>query len=124
MIKPDLKSLKEVDVYSLVLFALFQLREIPEYSTLSELAYVIRDKESFYNLLDYFGGVTIRIPTKKELQLVTNALLIYQCVKVEKDSFSTAVNKVGSIDNPQLKEIKGIYGKLCEILDKYYTINE
>ncbi len=121
--KPDLKVLKSTDVYSLVLFALYQLSGIEEYSTLSELAYVLKDKESLYNLLDYFGGVTIRIPTRRELQTIINALLIYQCVKLEGDSFGVAVNKVGDIDSLQLKEIKQIYGKLCDILDKFYEID-
>lgn len=118
----DLSTLKQVDVYSLVLFALYQIKEVPEYSTLSELAYVL-DKTNLMNLLDYFGGTTIKIPTKRELQILINALLVYQCVKIEKLSFAVAIGRLGDIDVLQLKEIKNVYGKLCEILDRYY-INE
>lgn len=118
----DFNLLKQADVYSLVLFALYQIKEIPEYTTLSELAYIL-DKDNLFNLLDYFGGTTIKIPTKRELQTIINALLIYQSVKLEKCTFTVALNKLSDVDSLQLKEIKSIYGKLCDILDKYY-INE
>lgn len=115
----DLNTLKQVDVYSLILFALYQIKDIPEYSTLSELAYVL-DKPNLFSLLDYFGGTTITIPTKRELQTIVNALLLYQTIKLEKLSFSSALSKLGKIDGLQLKEIKTLYGKLCDVLDRYY----
>ena len=122
MNKEELKSLRQIDVYSLVLFALYQLKEVPEYATLSELAYVL-NKDSLMKLLDYFGGTTIKIPTKRELQTVINALLVYRSVKVEKTSLAFALGKLGDVDRLQLKEIKSLYNKLCEVLDKFY-INE
>ena len=122
MNKDDLKSLRQIDVYSLVLFALYQLKEVPEYATLSELAYVL-NKDSLMKLLDYFGGTTITIPTQRELQTVINALLVYQSVKVEKNSLALALSKLGNVDRLQLKEIKTLYNKLCAVLDKFY-INE
>ncbi len=115
----DLSSIKKVDTYSIVLFVLYQLNNIPEYSTLSELSYVL-DKSNFLDFLDYFGGTTIKVPTKRELQTVVNALLLYQSVKLDKLSFMVAVNKLGEIDTLQLKEIKRVYGKICEIMDKFY----
>ena len=123
-LKQDLKSLKETDIYSLVLFALYQITDNPKYSTLSELAYVLNNKDSLYNLLDYFGGVTLRIPTKQELQVVINALLIYQYVKIDKITFSVAINKIGDMTPQQLNEVRDVYNKLCERMDRYYTINE
>lgn len=123
-LKQDLKSLKETDIYSLVLFALYQITDNPKYSTLSELAYVLNNKDSLYNLLDYFGGVTLRIPTKQELQVVINALLIYQYVKIDKITFSIAINKIGDMTPQQLNEVRDVYNKLCERMDRYYTINE
>lgn len=115
----DLSSIKKVDTYSIVLFVLYQLNNIPEYSTLSELSYVL-DKSNFLDFLDYFGGTTIKVPTKRELQTIVNALLLYQSVKLDKLSFMVAVNKLGEIDTLQLKEIKRVYGKICEIMDKFY----
>jgi len=120
--KDDLKTLGQKDIYSLVLFALYNLKDVQEYSTLSELAYVL-DKENLMRLLDYFGGTTIKIPTKRELQVVINALLIYQSVKVEKNSLALALSKLTDIDRVQLREIKLLYNQLCEIMDKYY-VNE
>lgn len=120
--KDDLKALRQKDVYSLVLFALYNLKSIPEYSTISELAYVL-DKDNLMRLLDYFGGTTIKIPTKREFQVIINALLIYQSVKVEKQSLAFALSKLTDVDRVQLREIKQLYNQLCDIMDKYY-INE
>ena len=36
-LKEEMATLKNQDTYSLMLFVLFKLRDIPEYSTLSEL---------------------------------------------------------------------------------------
>ena len=89
--RKDISALRSVDVYSLVLFTLFQMKQVPEYATLSELAYIL-DKQNLLYLLEYFGGMTITIPTKEELQLVINTLLVYQYVKVEKMSYQKALN--------------------------------
>ena len=119
MNKEELKAMGQKDIYSLVLFALYNLKDVPEYSTLSELVYVL-DRENLMKLLDYFGGTEIKIPTKRELQVVINALLIYQSVKVEKTSLAFALSKLTDIDKVQLREIKLLYNKLCEVMDKYY----
>ena len=119
--KYNLRTLKEVDTYSLVLFALYQLSQEPKYTTLSELAYTL-DKENLFNLLDLFGGLTIKIPTKDELQIVIDALLIYQSVKLEKVSFTIALNNLEKMSSSRIKLIKECYDKLCDILDKYYVI--
>lgn len=118
----DLTSLKQIDIYSLVLFTLYQMKGIPEYSTLSELAFVL-DKKNLFDFLDYFGGTTIRVPTREELQVVINALIVYQSVKIEHLSMVVALGKLRNTSKEQIKEIKEIYSKLCEILDRYY-INE
>lgn len=115
----DLSALKSVDIYSLVLFTLYQLKEVDDYSTLSELAFVL-DKKNLFNLLDYFGGTTIRIPTKEELQVVINALIVYQSIKIEHLSMPVALGRLKTSSKEEVKEIKEIYGKLCDILDRYY----
>ena len=51
----ELLSIKELDIYSLILFALFKLRDIPDYLVLSELVYVL-DKDNLLKLCEYFGG--------------------------------------------------------------------
>lgn len=117
MNKKDFEQLKEKDIYSLLLFALYKLKEIPEYSTISELSYIL-DKDNLLTLLTYYGGMTIRIPTLREFKLVLNALLLYEYVHLEGIDFEKALVKLRKEDW-QLKEIRKIYGPLCEILDKY-----
>lgn len=116
-IKPKLDELKSTDIYSMILFALYKLKEIPEYSTLSELVYIL-NKESLMNLLNYFGGLTITIPTQNELKVVVNALLLYQFIQLENKDINEAI-KLLDIDESLIKEVKLTYFKLSEILDKY-----
>lgn len=117
--RKDISALRSVDVYSLVLFTLFQMKQVPEYATLSELAYIL-DKQNLLYLLEYFGGMTITIPTKEELQLVINTLLVYQYVKVEKMTYQKALNMLVNVPKGQYKQIELLYSKVCEVLDKYY----
>lgn len=50
-----LNNLKEQDLYSLSLFCLYKLMGTNEYSSLSELAYIL-DKDNLLNLCEFFGG--------------------------------------------------------------------
>ena len=74
-IKEELAKLKDIDVYSLMLFAMFKLRDIPEYASLSEMVYIL-DKDSLLKLCEYFGGLTIKIPTIEELESIRNKKFI------------------------------------------------
>lgn len=118
-VKKDVSALRSVDVYSLVLFTLYQIKDIPEYSTLSELAYIL-DKPNLLYLLEYFGGTTIRIPTKEELQTVISTLLVYQYVNIEHMTYTKAISMLNGISRSQYKEIKELYDKICKVLDRYY----
>ena len=48
-IKEELAKLKDIDVYSLMLFAMFKLGDIPQYACLSEVMYIL-DKGSLVKL--------------------------------------------------------------------------
>ena len=98
MIKQNLDNLKSADIYSMILFALYKLIDIPEYSALSELAYVL-DRKNLLNLCEYFGGITIKIPTIDELTELTDALLLYQYVKIDKlkELYTKVTGKVSNI---------------------------
>ena len=72
-----LEELDKKDIYSLILFVLYQMKEKPEYSTLSELTYIL-DNESFIRFLNYFGGQTITVPKIEELKDVLDALCYYE----------------------------------------------
>ena len=93
-IKEELNKLKDVDVYSLMLFVLYKTINIPEYSTLSELAYIL-DKESLLKLCEYFGGMTIKIPTISELENLIYSLVLYQYVNVEHMDYDKAIQLIG-----------------------------
>lgn len=116
-LKDEIVKLKEVDVYSLILFALFKLKDIPEYSTLSELVYIL-DKESILKLCEYFGGMTIKVPTIEELEYVVYSLVLYQYVNIEHMNYDDAVSLIGH-KSSDLREVKKNYNNMCKILDQY-----
>lgn len=75
-----LKALEELDkqdIYSLILFTLYRLKDVSEYSVLSELVYIL-DEKSFSRFLSYFEGQTIKIPKIQDLKNIINALLFYE----------------------------------------------
>lgn len=115
--KEKLQSMQLTDVYSLLLFALYKIKEVPEYSTLSELAYIL-DGDSLFKFLEYFGGKTIAIPTLSDFKVVTEALLLYQYVNLEGISFNQAL-KLLDTSGASLKDIKVCYAKMVELLNKY-----
>lgn len=117
MITQGLNNLKERDLYSLSLFSLYKLIGIPEYSSLSEMAYVL-DKENLLNLCEYFGGQTIKIPTTTELESLVYSLLLYQYVKIEKMDYDEAIKIIGH-ESKDLRAVKANYRKLVEVLSNY-----
>lgn len=116
-VKEKLESLQLTDVYSLILFAIYKIKDIPEYSTLSELAYLL-NKDSLFNLLEYYGGTTIRIPTLKEFKTVIEALLLYQLVELEKMDANTAIKALDTSE-VSLKDIRECYAKIAAVLVNY-----
>ena len=116
-IRSELDKLKTTDLFSLLLFVLYKIRNIEEYSTISELAYVL-DKDNLLNLCEYFGGITIRIPTIDELESIVNSLLVYQYVNIDGYEYKDAVKKIG-FDSNQLRQVKKDYNKIVEVLKDY-----
>lgn len=116
-ISKGLNNLKERDFYSLSLFVLYKLIGVPEYSSLSELPYVL-DKENLLNLCEYFGGQTIRIPTTSELESLVYSLLLYQYVKVERMEYDEAIKLIGH-ESKDLRAVKANFRKLSEVLKDY-----
>lgn len=113
----ELLSIKELDIYSLILFALFKLRSVPDYMVLSELVYVL-DKDNLLKLCEYFGGSTIKIPTIKELESVVYSLLLYQYVDIENMNYNDAIQLLGQ-DSTDLRQIKSDYLKLKDVLNSF-----
>ena len=92
-IKKNLNNLHLSDIYSLMLFILFKVQEIPEYAVTSELCYLL-DGANMTRLLTYFAGRTVTFPTEAEMTTVTNALLMYQYINIDGETFTAAQNKL------------------------------
>ena len=116
-INTKLNNLKESDMWNFILFTLFKLRELPEYSAISELAYVL-DKQNLINLCEYFGGLTVTIPTIDDLEITIQALLVYQYVECDHVSFEEAIKKLNTQD-VNYRKIKNTYLKIKELLTSY-----
>lgn len=116
-IKNELEKLKQTDIWSLMLFVLYNFQKIPEYSSLSELAYVL-DEKSLLKLCEYFGGQTITIPTVDQLEETIYAMLLYQYIDVENIDEKTAVELLHA-DKSREKMIKTCYRSLKYVLSNY-----
>lgn len=116
-LKTEIKNLKDEDIYSLILFALFKLRDVPEYAILSELIYVL-NKNEFLKLCEYFGGMTIKIPTIDELEHLLNLLMIYQSVNIDKNSLEDTL-KMLKYNKQKTNKLEQDYVRLTQVLDKY-----
>lgn len=112
-----LTILKDTDMYSLSMFALYKLTNLPEYSAISELPYIL-DRENMLKLCQYFGGRTIRIPTTEELHSLMSLLLLYQYVNIDKIPYDEAINLIG-FPSKNLRQVKKTYSELCNILNSY-----
>jgi hypothetical protein len=117
MTKKDLTILKDVDIYSLSMFALYKLTDVPEYSAISELSYIL-DRENMLKFCEYFGGTTIKVPTIEELHSIMALLLLYQYVNIEGMDYQDAIRLIG-YESKDLRKVKSIYTKLCRILENY-----
>lgn len=116
-IKSELNNLNERDVWSLLLFALFNVKDIPEYSGLSELAYVL-DRKSLLKLCEYFGGCTITIPTLEELETLTYALLLFEYVDLQGMELEDAILKI-DIDATKRNNMRNLYVSIRRVLKDY-----
>lgn len=116
-IQESLYNLNKTDVYSLLLFCLYKMHDVPQYSSLSELCYLL-DGDNLAKLLSYYGGMTIKIPTLKEMRLMTQALLLYQYVNLEEGDFNDCLQIVcGEEFNQQ--EMIDAYKKITEVVANY-----
>ena len=116
-IRRELDNLTTSDIYSLMLFALYKANELPEYSSLSQLSYIL-DKDNMLKLCEFYGGTTIRIPTIAELEVLLSALLVYQLVDIENQSLDKVLDDM-KIKTGSSTEIKRHYYNIKSILSNY-----
>ena len=117
-IKQSLNSLHLSDIYSLMLFILFKVQEIPEYAVTSELCYLL-DGANMTRLLTYFAGRTVTFPTEAEMTTVTNALLMYQYINIDGETFTAAQNKLGDLTKKEKDKITELYVQILPIMKQY-----
>ena len=118
-LKRSLNSLHLSDIYSLMLFILFKIQEIPDYATISELCYLL-DSTSMTRLLTYFAGKTVTFPTESEMAVLTNALLMYQYINIDGESITAAHQKLNSgLSKKELDEATDLYLKIIPIMKQY-----
>ena len=120
--KQDLSKLREQDMWSLVLFSLYKLQNVPSLSTLSRLSYTL-DRSALLSLCEVFGGKTIKIPTLCELETVIYSLILYQMVNIDGCDFTKSFDYVSTLTN-NITQVRKSYMNLCEILNKYSFENE
>ena len=117
-IKKNLNNLHLSDIYSLMLFILYKVQEIPEYAVTSELCYLL-DGANMTRLLTYFAGKTVTFPTESEMSIVSNALLMYQFINIDGETFVSAQNKLGKLTKKEQDKVTELYVKLLPIMKQY-----
>lgn len=117
-IKKNLNSLHLSDIYSLMLFILFKVQDIPEYAVTSELCYLL-DGANMTRLLTYFAGKTVTFPTESEMTVVTNALLMYQYINIDGETFTAAQNKLDKLTKKEKDQVTELYVQLLPIMKQY-----
>lgn len=116
--KKSLDSLHLSDIYSLMLFLLYKVQDIPEYKTVSEICYLL-DGSNLNRLMTYFAGKTITFPTEEEMSVVSGALLLYQYVNIDGEQLQDALMKLDCISSKQQKDTVDLYIKLISIMKQY-----
>lgn len=117
-IKATLNSLQLSDIYSLMLFIMYKVQDIPEYAVVSELCYLL-DGSNLTRLMTYFAGKTITIPTEEEFAIVTSALLMYQYINIDGESYANAQAKLNDLTAKQKDKASELYLKIIPIMRQY-----
>ena len=110
-------SMEEADTYALMCNFLYDLKDIPEYSTLSELSYLL-EGQSFKNLIRYFHGKTFRVPEVSEIAETIQVLKLYNYYEIEKRPWKDAVLLSGFASSSG-KLAKNKLERLKETMRKY-----
>ena len=119
-IQAALNSIEKKDLYSMLLFALYKMKDIPEYLPLAELCYIL-DGESLLRFLSYYGGMTLTIPTMKDLRLALQALKLYYQVNIDEEDNGNFEDSLTLLAGEEFTktEIKEMYMKMSEVISKY-----
>lgn len=116
-IKTELTSLKNADIYSLLLFTLYQCKNSNEYSALSELAYIL-DEKNLLSLCEYFGGMTITIPKIEDLELLLCGLSVFKSIHIDGLSVENSLIPYKN-HHFTLDEIKSAYLNISDVMHNF-----
>ena len=114
----ELDNLTVTDTYSLIMFALYKLKDDPKYSTLSELTYLL-DRQGLLALIEYFGGMTITIPSASELRKLLISLTLYNYVNIEKSLDLNKALKDFEKKGYDKNELLENYTNIVNVMSKY-----
>ena len=117
-IRATLDNMHLSDIYSLMLFVMYKVQDIPEYAVLSELCYLL-DSANLTRLLTYFAGKTITIPSQEDFVVLSNALLLYQYVSLDGLSLTEAQSKLKVTSAKQKEQITNLYLQILPIMRQY-----
>ena len=117
-IRQNLNNLHLSDIYSLMLFVLYKLQDVPDFAVLSELCYLL-DGANLTRLLTYFAGKTLKIPTQEEFANLSNALLLYENVNLDGCSLMEAQSKLTGVTAKQKEVIMDLYLKIIPVMKQY-----
>ena len=117
-ISRNLNALHLSDIYSLMLFILFKVQEIPEYAVASELCYLL-DGANMTRLLTYFAGKTVTFPTESEMAILANALLMYQYINIDGETFTAAQEKLDKLTRKEKEKVTDLYIQILPIMKQY-----
>ena len=112
-----LEELNKQDIYSLILFVLYKLKNVSEYSILSELVYIL-DSNSFSRFMSYFEGQTIKIPKIQDLKDIINALLFYE-KKINSSLTDEDILTELNIPRGESEKINSTLNLISEIIKEY-----
>ena len=117
-IKANLNNLHLSDIYSLILFIIYKIQDIPDYAVLSEMCYLL-DGANLTRLLTYFAGRTITFQTEEDMSTMANALLLYQYINIEGSTLVEAQSKLENITPKQMDKITSLYLQILPIMKQY-----
>lgn len=113
-----MKSIKDMgDLYFVAQLVLAKLEPSNKNGMIAELSYLL-DSQSFINLLWYFEGQTIRIPTRDELRQVLQMMSIYYYFEIMEKPWKEALQSTGiPCDRIEYKRMWSKYRKFMKSIE-------
>lgn len=109
----SLRKLKEKDVYSLLLYLLYRLKDDEKYSTVSMLTWAL-DHDSLLNFLTLFSGVDMKVPSIDDLKVVVLALQLYQMVALDGGDLEESLADICTGEVPA-EAVRDAYFRISEL---------